>query len=259
MSHGGSISDDSMAVKKEARRLRAIAFERLLSDGEVMTNEDKGMSALMIPGLGEVSTEQATLNVRASARGAVLAYEAGQWVTGVHEAGHGCGAAALGIPVRVIDITTRFGGSTQTGSPADDTTIPWETSGRMLDGIVVAMCGAAAEAEILGESSSGSESDYDLAVGRAYRWTQAFPMDGILIGQGGLPYGYSTEAIRTATILKIEEAVAAARVRAEALMALHRDALIQVATAVYDKRRLSDERLDEVLRSAGFELPQPLG
>lgn len=166
--------------------------------------------------------------------------------------------AALGIPVLVIDITNRFGGSTQTGSAADDTTIPWETSGRMLDGILVAMCEAAAEVAALGEASSGSKSDYDLAVGRAYRWTQAFPMDGILIGQGGLPYGYSTEAVRTATILKIAEAIDAARIRAEALMATHQTALVQVATAVYDKRRLSDERLDEVLRAAGFVLPQPL-
>jgi|BarGraNGADG00212_1021973.scaffolds.fasta_scaffold223027_2 hypothetical protein len=40
-------------------------------------------------------------------------------------------------------------------------------------------------------------------------------------------------------------------------MAANQDALIVVATAVYEKRRLSDQRLDEVLVSAGFTLPRP--
>jgi hypothetical protein len=35
------------------------------------------------------------------------------------------------------------------------------------------------------------------------------------------------------------------------------DALIIVATAVYEHRQLTDERLDGVLRCAGFALPRP--
>jgi hypothetical protein len=33
--------------------------------------------------------------------------------------------------------------------------------------------------------------------------------------------------------------------------------LIIVATAIYEHRRLADERLDRVLESAGFTLPRP--
>jgi hypothetical protein len=48
-----------------------------------------------------------------------------------------------------------------------------------------------------------------------------------------------------------------AQVRADALIAEHQEALIIVATAVYEARRLTDERLAAVLVSAGFTLPRP--
>jgi hypothetical protein len=48
------------------------------------------------------------------------------------------------------------------------------------------------------------------------------------------------------------------QVRADALIAANSDALIFVATAIYEKRRLSDERLDEVLTAAGRGRPPSL-
>lgn len=64
-------------------------------------------------------------------------------------------------------------------------------------------------------------------------------------------------SIKTQTLVRIQEVVAEAQLRADALMAEHHDAIIIVATAIYEKRRLTDERLDAVLESAGFTLPRP--
>lgn len=72
----------------------------------------------------------------------------------------------------------------------------------------------------------------------------------------GLAYGYLTPAVKTRTLEKIQELVAEAQIRGDALTAANHDALITVATAIYEKRRLSDERLDEVLVAAGFTLPR---
>lgn len=176
----------------------------------------------------------------------------------IHEAGHACAAAAKGIAVRVIDVTSRHGGSTQVASPLDDTAMPWETSTRMHDRIVVALSGSAAERVILNDFTDGGEHDNASAVQLAMNYvTAGFAGPGVFVGEDGLPYGYLTDEIKTKTILRVQEIVEAARVRADAFMAAHIDALIFVATALYEKRRLSDDRLADVLVAAGFELPRP--
>jgi hypothetical protein len=88
-----------------------------------MTEDATGRTALMIPVL-EPSTELVAMNVRPAARNHLLAWDAAQRLVAIHEAGHACAAAALGIPVKVIDITNRHGGSAQIGSPFDDTALP---------------------------------------------------------------------------------------------------------------------------------------
>jgi ATP-dependent Zn protease len=55
----------------------------------------------------------------------------------------------------------------------EDTAVPWETSQRILDRIIVTFGGSAAERVILGEHTDGSESDFDAAVDLAMRWIQA--------------------------------------------------------------------------------------
>lgn len=90
------------------------------------------------------------------------------------------------------------------------------------------------------------------------KWIKAgFAGPGVFVGEDGLAFGYLTDEVKTRTILRIQEVVAEAQVRADALMAQHQEALIIVATAVYEARRLTDERLDAVLVSAGFTLPRP--
>lgn len=122
---------------------------------------------------------------------------------------------------------------------------------------MVTLCGSAAERVVLGEHTNGGESDLDAAVGLAMKWVQAgFAGKGTFVGQDGLPFGYLTEAVKTRTIKRIEEVVAEAQVRADALMTKHQEAILIIATAVYEKRRLTDDRLDAVLESAGYTLPR---
>jgi len=184
-----------------------------------MTEDGEGTSALMIPDLrGEVG-DLINVNIRPAARDHLLAWDASQRLVAIHESGHAVAAAALGIPVRVIDITYRHGGSTEVATPMLDTALPWETSGRMLDSMVVALAGSAAERVILGEHTSGGEADNDKAVSIAVRWIQAgFSGPGVFIGEDGLKFNYLTEAIRTRTIERVQEIFEAAQVRADGLM-----------------------------------------
>ena len=84
-----------------------------------------------------------------------------------------------------------------------------------------------------------------------------FAGPGVFVGEDGLAFGYLTDEMKTRTLVRIQEVVAAAQVRADTLIAEHQEALILVATAVYETRRLTDERLNAVLVSAGFTLPRP--
>jgi ATP-dependent Zn protease len=220
-----------------------------------MTNEKTGMMALTIPAL-PAGSDLVEVRISTAALDHMKAWDASSRLEAIHESGHACAAAAVGIKVKAVDITSRMGGHTQTGSPMDDGTIPWETSGRMLDRMVVALAGSAAERVILGEHTTGGEADNDHAVLLASRWIKSgFGGPGLFIGEDGLGFASLTDEIKTRTLLRIMEVVADCQARADALMAEHRDALLVVATAVYEQRRITDERLDAVLRSAGFTLP----
>lgn len=224
-----------------------------------MTNEEKNTTDLVIPAL-ESNTELINVAVRPAARDHLLAWDASQRLIAIHESGHAVAAAAAPtmVPVRTIDITLRHGGATMLGGAFEDTSLPWDTRARMLDNIMVAMAGASAERQILSEHTNGSESDYDTAVSVAMRFIKAgFGGSGLFVGEDGLPHMYLTSDWKSRTIGRIQELVAEAQVRADALIAEHQDALIIVATAVYEHRRLADDRLDAVLESAGLALPRP--
>jgi ATP-dependent Zn protease len=223
-----------------------------------MTDEETGTTALMIPAL-ESKTELIEMAVRPAARDHILQWDAGQRLVAIHEASHCIAAAAAPtkVPVRAIDITQRHGGFTMLGGPFEDTSLPWETKARMLDTMMVACAGASGERHVLGEHSDGSSSDYDVAVSIAMRFVKSgFGGPGLFLGEDGLPHMYLTEEWKSRTLARIQELVAEAQVRADALIADHHDALLIVATAVYEHRRLADERLDAVLVSAGFTLPR---
>ena len=127
----------------------------------------------------------------------------------------------------------------------------------MLDRMVVTLAGSAAERVILGEHTTGGEADNDQAVMLASRWVKSgFGGPGLFIGEDGLGFSALTDEIKTRTLLRIMDVVAECQTRADALMAEQRDAVIIVATAVYEQRRITDDRLDAVLQSAGFTLPR---
>jgi ATP-dependent Zn proteases len=198
--------------------------------------------------------------VRPAARDHLLAWDAGQRLVAIHEAGHAVAAAAAPtkVPVRLIDITLRHGGVTMLGGVFEDVSLPWKNKARMLDNMMVSCAGAAAERQILGEHTDGSASDYDSAVANAMRFVKSdFGGSGLFLGEDGLPHGYLTDEWKSRTIGRIQELVAEAQLRADAIIAEHQEDLIIVATAVYEHRRLADERLNAVLTSAGFTLPRP--
>jgi|GEM_PF-5476860 len=144
------------------------------------------------------------------------------------------------------------------GGSFEDTSLQWDTKGRMLDNLMVAMAGSSAERHVLGEHTNGSESDYDTAVTIALRFIKAgFGGPGLFLGEDGLPHQYLTSEWKSKTLGRIHELVAEAQVRADAIIAENVDGLIIVATGVYDHRRVADERLNALLESAGFILPRP--
>jgi Peptidase family M41 len=138
-----------------------------------MNDERADGQALTIPALSIASGDLIKVTIRSAARDHLLGWDAAQRLSAIHESGHACAAAHLGIGVASIDITSRIGGHVEITSPLDDTSIPWETSGRMLDNIVVALAGSAAERVMLGEHTSGGETDNDRAVATAMRWCKA--------------------------------------------------------------------------------------
>jgi ATP-dependent Zn protease len=224
-----------------------------------MTNDETGSAALTVPAL-VTGGEMIEIAVRPAARDHLLAWDAAQRLVAIHEAGHAVAAAAAPtkVPVRLIDITLRHGGVTMIGGVFEDASLPWENRARMLDNMMVSCAGAAAERQILGEHTDGSASDYDSAVANAMRFVKAdFGGPGLFLGEDGLPHGYLTDEWKSRTLGRIQELVAEAQLRADAIIAEHQDGLIVVATAVYEHRRLADERLNAVLTSAGFTLPRP--
>jgi hypothetical protein len=94
------------------------------------------------------------------------------------------------------------------GGAFEDTSLPWDTQARMLDNLMVAMAGSSAERQVLGED--------------------------------GLPHMYLTDEWKSKTLARIQELVADARVRADAIIAEHQDALIVGHLGRSDQSRLVD-------------------
>lgn len=162
-----------------------------------MTNEETGMTTLMIPALPSTHGDLVQVRISTAARDHLAAWDATSRLEAIHESGHGCAAASASIAVRVMEITSRAGGHTQVATPLDDTTVPWETSGRILDRIVIALSGSAAERVILGEHTTGGETDNDQAVMLAMRWVKAgFAGPGVFLGEDGLGFSYSRRRSR---------------------------------------------------------------
>lgn len=100
-------------------------------------------------------------------------------------------------------------------------------------------------------------TDLDSIVGVAHRFIKAGSRPGSWWARTARPTATSPTRSRLGRSCA-SKSWSPTRRLAEVLVAEHQDALIFIATAVYEKRRLSDERLDEAVRvAAGFTLPRP--
>lgn len=217
-----------------------------------------GMSALMIPELPS-RADLVKVEVSQAAHDHLLAWSASQRLVALHESGHLIGAAAspTKVPARAVDITLRHGGNVMLGGSFEDTSLQWDSRARMLDNLMIAMAGGAAERQVLGQHTTGCETDYDTAVSIAMRFIKCgFGGPGLFVGEDGLPHSYLTPTWKDRTLGRIQELVAEAEAAADAVIERHQDELIVVATAVHEHRRLSDDRLDALLESVGFVLPR---
>ena len=181
----------------------------------------------------------------------VAAWDFDQRVTAVHEAAHAVVAAALGVPVKAVDISSRDGGHTEIGVGADN--LPATTTDRMLlDLIVVRQAALHAERLIFGQGTTGSAGDISAATSLAYeRIRTGLDPAAPLVVPDGIPYwAGATELLRTQMLEAAHATLAACRDRAAALVERHREGIVAFAGPLYARRRLEGEALQALLQEA---------
>ncbi len=185
------------------------------------------------------------------------AWNEGQKLRALHESGHCVVAVTLGLKVKECDIKSRSGGTTMLGLGEDDEP-EYKTSTQQFSEIVVGMAGLAIERLILGESTTGCESDIDHATSLAKaRFDGALAPGWPVVSVAAL-YGEVPESLFETRAAAIIETVAKAHERADELVAEHRDQILEFARLLYSARRLADDALIAALESVGLK-PVPLG
>jgi cell division protease FtsH len=199
------------------------------------------------PAFARVSVE-----ITQAAADHVAAWDVEQRVKAVHEAGHVVVAALLGLPLKSVDIAGRHSGRTELAF-GDDNLPDTTTEQGSLDTIVMTLAGQAAERAIIGQATTGSRHDIKHATEMAYeRLDAGFDRTAPLFSLAGAPYSLTPVAIvdefgRSATAM-LEDC----RLRAEKLVAEHRDAIVAFATRLFERRRIADAELHNVLASIGI-------
>lgn len=190
----------------------------------------------------------------------VAAWDFDQRVTAVHESAHAIIAAALGVPVKAVDITSRGGGHTEIGIGADN--LPATTTDRMiLDQIVVRLAALHAERLVFGEGTTGSADDLVAATSLAYeRIRSGLDPNAPLVMPEGIPYwAGATEELRTQMLAAVNATLSACRDRSGAMVDRYRDGIIAFAGPLYARRRIEGEALQalltQVLHSAAPDRP----
>lgn len=202
-------------------------------------------------GLALAGAPKTQVEITEAAAEHVKAWDFDQRVTAVHEAAHAVIAAALGVPVKAVDITARSGGHTEIGIGTDN--LPATTTDQMLlDQIVVRQAAIHAEQLIFGQGTTGSADDRCAATTLAYERIRAGLDQGApLVAADGLPYwADATERLREQMLDAAEATLAACRDRAVALVEQHRHAIVAFAGPLYGQRRLEGEMLQGLLREA---------
>jgi ATP-dependent Zn protease len=193
------------------------------------------------------------VSITPAAVGVLLAWEGDQQLRALHEAAHGVAATVLGIGASTLDIKPRAGGCSILNVHNDDEPSIVRASVHA-DRIVVALAAAAAERLILGEVTDGNGYDIRHATHMAVeRFSTGMDPDAPAGGIALDSIHGAPESARELMAASILRTMAAARERADTLVAENREAIICLARSLYGARRLSDGELANALREAGLE------
>ena len=185
------------------------------------------------------------------------AWNEGQKMRSLHESAHCVIAVTLGLKVKECDIKSRSGGMTMLGTGEDDEP-EYATATQHFAQIVVAMAGLAIERLVLGENTTGCESDVEQATGLAKaHFDGALGAGWPIISVSSLYNEIPDSLLETRTAAMIET-IAKAHARADELVAQYKDQIVEFARLLYSARRLADDGLIAALRSVGLN-PVPLG
>lgn len=210
---------------------------------------DRQELARIAPAIRDLDdTPRVQVDITQAAADHVAAWDVDQRVKAVHEAGHAVAAAVLGIPIKAVDITSRYGGHTETAI-GDDSLPETTTAGAILDQMVVALAARAAEKLIIGHYTLGSGHDLRTATQLAYqRMTEGLEEEAPFISPDGIPFSLLPDSLGKDMYRSATRVLAECRDRAASLVEDERDAITAFATTLYARRRLAGAELEEALR-----------
>jgi cell division protease FtsH len=186
-------------------------------------------------------------------------------LTAYHEAGHALAirlASTTDKVDRVSIIPSGRAGGYTVHKPDED--ISYQTKGHLLESIVVALGGRAAEDLVLGEISTGAYGDLKQANNVARSMITKYGMseelgnlffgdenDEVFLGKSyGHMHSYS-EDVSAKIDAEVKKIIDSSYVRVKALLSEHMDKLHTVARALLEKERLEGAEFEEIF-SNGF-------
>jgi ATP-dependent Zn protease len=172
-----------------------------------------------------------------------------------HEAAH-CAVACLVQPkvgVTAVSITGQHSGWTETDE--DDDRRPAMQSERQLwSSMLMTLAGWAMEYALLGQVTTGSERDLQMATQIARRRCEAGMVpDEVFISMNGFGYGARPKFLVEQFGRSMQRQLQEARAEVTELVAANREAILRLAETIFTARRLSDGALRDALVEAGFE------
>jgi ATP-dependent Zn protease len=176
--------------------------------------------------------------------------------TAVHEAGHVAAARSLGLAVRSVRLALHGReGRTEVGDPELVT-----TDAEVLDLVVVALAGSAAEAAVLGSSSHGSRDDVQHATRLLMQRMEA-GTDGAVAPTSRSAWGeWVPRFVDEAMSRRVLELLDAARDQAEWIVSVERVGIETFTAVLREHQILAGQELESALRAAGWGSdPRPVG
>ncbi|MCX7773511.1 MAG: ATP-dependent zinc metalloprotease FtsH [Clostridia bacterium] len=191
-------------------------------------------------------------------------------LTAYHEAGHAIAVRVVSTTVKVDRVTIipsgRAGGFT---SYKPDEDRQYTTKAQLIEQIVVALGGRAAEDLVLGEISTGASSDLKSANGIARNMITKYGMseelsnmvfgdenDEVFLGKS---YGHTrnySEEVQAKIDIEIKRIIDTAYDRVKGILTEHRKNLDDISQALLDKERLEADEFEDIFKN-GYN-PNPV-